>query len=238
VGEWSVSKVPIQVRKCLIVAKYDFYLKDARAALVDFDGVTLFAKSSTEMVSIIKDHPDLDVIFFPHFSDIIPRDIFENYLCIGFHTGKLPKGRGGSPIQHQILEADYRCPVSAIQIVASLDAGPVYLQKEIDLSTGNIVEMLARLSLIVASMISTMISKIPSPVSQVGNPEVRKRIQEDDSKLVLEDLTSREIYDRIRMVDGLDYPPAFIEVGNVRLYLSSAELEEDQLKFVARIERK
>lgn len=230
-------KVPVQVKKCMIVAKHDFYLNDALAALVNFDGVTLTAKSSTEMVSILKSHPDLDVIFFPHFSEIIPREIFENFLCIGFHTGKLPKGRGGSPIQHQILEADYQCPVSAIQIVASLDAGPVYLQKEIDLSTGNIVEILSRLSLIIASMISDLVLEIPTPVTQEGNPEVRKRILESNSKLVLEDLTDREIYDRIRMVDGLDYPQAYFEVANIRLHLSCAEWEENQLKFVARIER-
>ena len=232
-----MPKVPTQVKKCLVVAKHDFYLNDALASLVDCEVETLVAKSASEMNSLIQKHPDLDVVFFPHFSEIISQEIFNRFLCIGFHTGKLPKGRGGSPIQHQILEGDYRCPVSAIQIVEPLDAGPIYLQKEIDLSTGNIVEILTRLSQIIASMISQLVTKLPAPEDQVGKSEVRKRIQVNDSRLVLENLTNREIYDRIRMVDGLDYPPAYIEVGNVRLLLSGAEWEKDQVKFAARIER-
>lgn len=232
-----MPKIPTQVKKCLVVAKHDFYLNDALAALSDYKVEALVAKSTSEMNSILGGNPDIDVIFFPHFSEIIPEEIFNRFLCIGFHTGNLPKGRGGSPIQHQILEGDYLCPVSAIQIVGTLDAGPIYLQKEVDLCKGNIVEILAQLSLVVASMISEMVLKIPIPIKQDGESQVRKRIQEGDSKLIIEDLTDRQIYDRIRMVDGLDYPPAYLEIGNIRLILTSAEWEEDRLKFISRIER-
>ena len=232
-----MPKIPTQVKKCLVVAKHDFYLNDALAALSDYKVETLVAKSTSEMNSILGGNPDIDVIFFPHFSEIIPEEIFNRFLCIGFHTGNLPKGRGGSPIQHQILEGEYLCPVSAIQIVGTLDAGPIYLQKEVDLSKGNIVEILAQLSLVVASMISEIVLKIPIPIKQDGESQVRKRIQERDSKLIIEDLTDRQIYDRIRMVDGLDYPPAYLEIGNIRLVLTSAEWEEARLKFISRIER-
>ena len=30
-------------------------------------------------------------IFFPHWSYIIPKKIYENFNCIIFHTGNLPK---------------------------------------------------------------------------------------------------------------------------------------------------
>ena len=232
-----MPEIPTQVKKCLVVAKHDFYLDDALAALSEHKVETLVAKSTSEMNSLLESNPDTDVIFFPHFSEIIPEEIFDRFLCIGFHTGKLPKGRGGSPIQHQILEGEYLCPISAIQIVGTLDAGPIYLQREADLSTGNIVEILAQLSLLIASMISDMVLKIPNPRKQEGESRVRKRIQEKDSRLTIDDLTDRQIYDRIRMVDGLDYPPAYLDFGKVRLVLSSAEWENDELKFVTRIER-
>ena len=44
------------------------------------------------------------IIFFIHWSKIIPKKIYNNYLCIQFHSSDLPKYRGGSPIQHQILD--------------------------------------------------------------------------------------------------------------------------------------
>lgn len=42
-------------------------------------------------------------IFFIHWSKLIPENIYKNYNCIQFHSSKLPHGRGGSPIQNQIL---------------------------------------------------------------------------------------------------------------------------------------
>ena len=38
--------------------------------------------------------------------DILAREkkIYENFICVIFHTGNLPKHRGGSPIQNLILK--------------------------------------------------------------------------------------------------------------------------------------
>ncbi|EOB3231414.1 hypothetical protein ACIJAO_001415 [Campylobacter upsaliensis] len=34
-------------------------------------------------------------IFFPHWSFIIPKEIYEKYECVVFHMSDLPFGRGG-----------------------------------------------------------------------------------------------------------------------------------------------
>jgi len=39
-------------------------------------------------------------MFFPHWSWKIPREIYENFDCVGFHMTDLPYDRGGSPIQN------------------------------------------------------------------------------------------------------------------------------------------
>ena len=44
-----------------------------------------------------------EFIFFPDWSWIVPQVIIENYKCICFHESDLPKFRGGSPIQNQII---------------------------------------------------------------------------------------------------------------------------------------
>ena len=46
-------------------------------------------------------------IFFPHWSWLIPNEIYENYECILFHMTDLPYGRGGSPLQNLILNKIY-----------------------------------------------------------------------------------------------------------------------------------
>ncbi|MFA5260471.1 MAG: methionyl-tRNA formyltransferase, partial [Candidatus Omnitrophota bacterium] len=51
--------------------------------------------------SVKKFNPDL--IFFPHWSWKIPRDIYAAYPCVAFHMTDLPYGRGGSPLQNLIM---------------------------------------------------------------------------------------------------------------------------------------
>ena len=51
------------------------------------------------------------------------------------------------------------------------------------------------------------------------------------------DPAGSEIFDRIRMVDGLDYPRAFIKIGGAKLVLSDAEFDGTRVSFRATVER-
>ena len=61
----------------------------------------IFLFNKINYIKIKKIKPD--VIFFIHWSKKIKKYIFDKYLCIQFHCSDLPKGRGGSPVQNQIL---------------------------------------------------------------------------------------------------------------------------------------
>lgn len=43
------------------------------------------------------------IIFFVHWSELIPEELYKNFLCIQFHSSNLPNFKGGSPIQNQII---------------------------------------------------------------------------------------------------------------------------------------
>ena len=70
-------------------------------------------KKSSHRVIIIKDQGNIDFSFLdilkPEFvlfygwSWKIPVEIVSNYKCLMLHPSDLPKYRGGSPIQNQIL---------------------------------------------------------------------------------------------------------------------------------------
>jgi len=68
-------------------------------------------------------------IFFPHWSWIIPANIYENYECIVFHMTDLPFGRGGSPLQNLIVRGIYDTKLSALRVTKELDAGDIYLKE-------------------------------------------------------------------------------------------------------------
>ena len=73
------------------------------------------------------------IIFFIHWSKFIKETLFKKYLCIQFHSSNLPKGRGGSPIQNQILLNIKQTKISAFKVSDSLDSGPICLQHNLSL---------------------------------------------------------------------------------------------------------
>jgi hypothetical protein len=77
-----------------------------------------------------------------------------------------------------------------------------------------------------------------APRPQIGSLLTSKRLKPQESELDLESLDVRGIYDRIRMLDGLDYPPAHIKVGPHKLVLSNAQLRDGKLTFSSQLEEK
>jgi methionyl-tRNA formyltransferase len=72
-------------------------------------------------------------IFFLHWSDKVPVEIFNTYECICFHMTEVPYGRRGSPLQNLILKGHRRTKVTALRMIEDFDAGPVYKQEELSL---------------------------------------------------------------------------------------------------------
>jgi methionyl-tRNA formyltransferase len=70
-----------------------------------------------------------DRIFIPHWSYIIPKEIYERFECVVFHMTDLPYGRGGSPLQNLIVRGHKNTMISALKVVEGIDAGPIYLKK-------------------------------------------------------------------------------------------------------------
>ena len=49
-----------------------------------------------------------DLILFYGWSKIVPEKIINDFICLMLHPSDLPKFRGGSPIQNQILNKIYK----------------------------------------------------------------------------------------------------------------------------------
>lgn len=212
-----------------VVAKHDWYLNDAIKILEQTPHEVLTFKTIKALEEEICLNANFDYLFFPHISELLSAELYENFECVGFHTGDLPFDRGGSPIQNKILTGQYKTYVSAFKISGGIDAGPIYLKNEIDLSEGNIKQILQKLSIICSEMILQIVTSDPIPDEQKGLAEVKSRRKASDS-LIPNDLNSlRSIYDFIRMLDGLEYPKAHILLGEYIFEFSSAELSNDNI---------
>jgi len=161
---------------------------------------------------------------------------FPGTRFIGFHTGNLPEDRGGSPIQNKIIKKEYVTKVSAIALEDKIDSGAIYTQRKIDLSEGNIEFILRKISLLISSMMTEIALGDLKPVPQDGTVQVNKRFSVSDSELP-RSADINDLFDRIRMVDGLDYPNAFIVQDNYKIYFANAIKQGDVLFANAIFER-
>jgi len=69
-----------------------------------------------------------DVIFLYGWSWIVPKEIVENYTCLCLHPSKLPKYRGGTPIQNQIMNEEYQSAVTIFKMGVGLDDGDISIK--------------------------------------------------------------------------------------------------------------
>lgn len=175
-------------------------------------------------------------IFFPHWSYIIPENIHENFECVIFHMTDLPYGRGGSPLQNLISRKVYSTKVSALKCVKELDAGDIYLKKDLSLH-GNAEEIYLRASEVIEEMILEIIKNQIMPYPQQGEPVAfRRRIKDEGDIENLESLV--DVFDWIRMLDADGYPKAFLENKNFRFEFSRASLKDGSVKADVTIHKK
>lgn len=172
-------------------------------------------------------------IFFPHWSWIIPKDIYENFECIVFHMTDLPYGRGGSPLQNLIVRGHKKTKLSVIKVVKDLDAGPVYFKMDLDLS-GTATDILTRASKLTFSAIRKLVDGEFEPQVQVGEVIKFERRKPQDGDISLLGSTDR-IYDYIRMLDGEGYPRAFLEKGNLRFEFEEAKIVDGSVEAKVKI---
>ena len=140
----------------------------------------------------------------------------------------LPFGRGGSPLQNLIVRGVYETKLSAIVCTSELDAGDVYLKRSLSLH-GNAEEIYLRAAALTRDMMIEIVQTQPSPIPQTGNPVVfRRRTPEEGNIGACEELS--EVFDYIRMLDAEGYPPAFLEIGRLRLEFTRAALRNGRIE--------
>jgi methionyl-tRNA formyltransferase len=206
----------------ILASKNDFYSNWLFEQLktTNNDWVFISEKNDFTVENLDKINPEK--IFFFHWSFIVPQNIYNKYECINFHTGNLPNGKGGSPIQNQILDNIMQSKINALKMSDDgLDAGPIYCSENITLQ-GNLYDIWNMMSKITFKMILNIINNNIQPIPQEKKQcAVYKRRK--DNKIPFEDTNEIEkIYDFIRMLDDETYPNPFVNIGNYKLSFSRA----------------
>jgi methionyl-tRNA formyltransferase len=174
-------------------------------------------------------------IFFPHWNWKVGSEIFERYECVVFHTAPLPFGRGGSPIQNLILRNIEKTPVCALRMTEILDGGPIYDSIEATLD-GTITQILSKIAVCVEKLIIKICQENIEPKEQSGDVVTFNRLTYADNELKSE-YSIKELYNRIRMVDGEGYKNAYINFGDYKIDLTDSQLKNNEIVAKIRLYR-
>ena len=171
----------------------------------------------------VSDVEPADFCFCLSLSQILPaiaRTQFKNTLVV--HESDLPKGRGWAPMTWQILEGSTRIPVTLLEAVDAVDAGPIYLQEWIELDGTELNHEWRKLQAeathrLCAEWVQDYPAVLVRAREQTGEPSFYPRRRPEHSRLdVSKPLTDQ--FDLLRVVDNEDYP-AFFELDGKRFVL-------------------
>ena len=169
---------------------------------------------------------DYDIIFFAGWSDIVSDDWTNNASCVCLHPSPLPKYRGGSPIQNQIIAGEKWSAVTLFQMNNKLDQGNIIKQNIFSLH-GSLDDIFSRIETLAISMIDDIINSNYFSSYKQNEDEATycKRRTPDMSKIETEDFknfTAEEIYNKIRCLQN-PYPlPYVVCKNNTKLYILEA----------------
>ena len=173
-------------------------------------------------------------IFFIGWSWIIPDEIVKKYVCLCLHPSLLPRYRGGSPVQNQIVNGEQISGVTIFRMDEGIDTGNILFQEEISLKN-NLVDIYDRIIHKGTKGFSKLIEDIKNNSLSNGTEQDEidasfyKRRTPKMSEIKIEDFskfTAEQLYDKIRALQD-PYPNAFVICkDNTKLYLTHSKTEE------------
>lgn len=162
------------------------------------------------------------------YGKILPDEILElpPQGCVNVHASLLPRHRGASPIQAAILAGDRETGISTMKIVSELDAGPLYLVKNVTIGdredAASLAERLARLGgdLLVETLRGVAAGTlVPKP--QTGEPTFSRPLTRQDARVDWSRPAS-EIERRLRAFTP--WPGLYGTLGGERIKLIELEV--------------
>lgn len=175
-----------------------------------------------------------DIFLFYGWSWMIPKELYNKFPCIVLHPSPLPKYRGGSPLQNQIIRGEEESAVTLFQVDNRIDHGPIYAQKEISL-TGTLNEIIHRIvrtgTALTIKVLDDLANKKLVPVAQDESQATEfKRRTSKESEITVKDFqnkTAKELYNFIRSLTA-PYPNAyFICKDGKKIFFKEISLEHE-----------
>jgi methionyl-tRNA formyltransferase len=212
---------------CIGYRDWALNIYDRLASSTDHTILIFRSKAQFKVEALDDFKPDL--VLFYGWSWIIPADLLKRHTCLMLHPSPLPRYRGGSPIQNQMIVGETSSKVSLFVMTDELDAGDLVGQQDLSLA-GTLDDIFMRMEdagvELTRHLLDHGLQRVPQDHSAAT---FCKRRTPGDSEITAEELSSKPaeyLYNKIRMLAD-PYPNAFILTADgKKLMITKAHIEE------------
>lgn len=170
-----------------------------------------------------------DLVLFYGWSWMVADELLQAFTCLMLHPAPLPRYRGGSPLQNQIIAGETTSEVCIFVMTPRMDDGDIVARAPLSLE-GTLDEVFERISALGLSLTRDLLHHGLHPVPQDHSQATYcKRRKPQDSEITLEELQQRDaryLHDKVRMLAD-PYPNAYIRTADgKRLLLKVVEVAD------------
>lgn len=156
------------------------------------------------------------------YGRIIPADLLDSVPMVNIHFSLLPRWRGAAPVERALLAGDDKTGVCVMQIEPTLDTGPVYARREVEITdrstTASLTDELARVG--AELLLHCLQAGLGTPEPQTGEVSHAAKISRDELRI---DWT-REAVTIHRQVRAVR---AFTELNGSRVRVVTVEMHAE-----------
>ena len=160
---------------------------------------------------------DFDIVFILGYTRILPNQFLrKNRLNLVVHESDLPRGKGFSPIQWQLLEGKSEIKISLIEASSKVDSGDIFLQKKLQFKGTELYDEIREIQAKgTFSIIYKFLENYPNfkQKKQVGNETFYPRRTKEDGELDITK-TIEENFNLMRVGNNKSWPSFFYYKGN------------------------
>lgn len=172
---------------------------------------TIISYKEKNQINTIIDKIEPNHIFLIGWSWLISEELINKYSIFCFHPSDLPNYRGGSPIQHQILDNVLKTKMTMFQLNKKLDGGPIYKKKNLNLNTSmqNIFKNLEKTTFLLLKDFhqnNLKNKKIILHKQLLRNGFIRKRIKIENSFISLKKIIKFDYQYLRNLIRSLEHP--------------------------------
>jgi len=187
----------------------------------------LTVHTSIKEFDSISEKPDMIIVF--SYGIILRDNVLNAAKCINIHPSSLPKYRGPSPIRTALLNGDKNMDVCLMAMSAEMDAGDIYIRKNIEIDINDTNESIeGKVANTAIEILNEYINEPDKFVAQpqIGEPTFTRKFTGED-EIIDWNKDIYEIHNQIRALGC-----GRTKINGIDVKILETKIENNEFKII------